>query len=312
MADLKDYKINIKAPAKINLHLELIGKRSDGYHELAMIMQSINLFDYLELENNNNGELKLTTDSKELGLTKDNLIIKTANLLREFTNKRKFGANIFLKKNIPIGAGLAGGSSDAAATLVGLNKLWDLNLNSKIIHELASEIGSDVPFCINGGTQYCFGRGEILQKLEFNNNFSLILIKNPEVSISTADIYKKYSKKYDKYLQLSSTKIKERRENLTSMEFGNKIFLKNKITIRNDLQKIVQKESKSVNDALNLLSELENILSFSMSGSGPSCFAIFQDKDKAKVTYDKNIEKLKKYGFDVWICDFCNEGIKFI
>tara|TARA_B100000945_G_scaffold296469_1_gene274777 strand:- start:93 stop:1031 length:939 start_codon:yes stop_codon:yes gene_type:complete len=312
MADLKDYKINIKAPAKINLHLELIGKRSDGYHELAMIMQSINLFDYLELENNNNGELKLTTDSKELGLTKDNLIIKTANLLREFTNKRKFGANIFLKKNIPIGAGLAGGSSDAAATLVGLNKLWDLNLNSKIIHELASEIGSDVPFCINGGTQYCFGRGEILQKLEFNNNFSLILIKNPEVSISTADIYKKYSKKYDKYLQLSSTKIKERRENLTLMEFGNKIFLKNKITIRNDLQKIVQKESKSVNDALNLLSELENILSFSMSGSGPSCFAIFQDKDKAKVTYDKNIEKFKKYGFDVWICDFCNEGIKFI
>ena len=143
MSKLTTTKICVKSPAKINLHLEIIGKRDDGYHELAMIMQNIDLSDYLEFENNHTGEIKLNSDCKDLSLKDDNLIIKAANYVKEISNNRKLGANMFLKKNIPIGAGLAGGSSNAAATLIGLNKLWDLNLNYETIISLSAKLGSD-------------------------------------------------------------------------------------------------------------------------------------------------------------------------
>ena len=145
MQDLAKTKINIKSPAKINLHLEVIGKREDGFHELAMIMQNIDLSDYLEFEINNEGLIKLESDCNDLSLSDDNLIVKSANLLRKKSNI-DYGANIFLRKNIPIGAGLAGGSSNAAATLIGLNKLWDLNLDQETLCSLASTLGSDIPF----------------------------------------------------------------------------------------------------------------------------------------------------------------------
>ena len=165
MSKLSTTKICVRSPAKINLHLEIIGKREDGYHELAMIMQNIDLSDYIEFENNQIGEIKLNSNSKDLSLNDDNLIIKAANHIKEISKDKELGANIFLKKNIPIGAGLAGGSSNAAATLVGLNKLWDLNLDYETILLLAAKLGSDVPFFVDGGCQFCFGRGEILEKL---------------------------------------------------------------------------------------------------------------------------------------------------
>ena len=156
MQDLSNTKIIIKSPAKINLHLEVIGKREDGFHELAMIMQNIDLSDFLELEINNEGLIKLETDSNKLSISSDNLIVKSAILLRKNLNI-EYGANIFLKKNIPIGAGLAGGSSNAAATLIGLNKLWNLNQDNKTLCSLSSKLGSDIPFFIKGGIQLCFG-----------------------------------------------------------------------------------------------------------------------------------------------------------
>ena len=195
MQDLAKTKIIIKSPAKINLHLEVIGKRKDGFHELAMIMQNIDLSDYLEFQINNEGLIKLESDCNDLSLSSDNLIVKSANLLRK-NSKIDLGANIFLRKNIPIGAGLAGGSSNAAATLIGLNKLWDLNLDQETLCSLASTLGSDIPFFINGGTQLCFGRGEILEKLDSNFEYGVILLKNPNVSLSTAEIYKKYNNRF--------------------------------------------------------------------------------------------------------------------
>ena len=200
MQDLAKKKINIKSPAKINLHLEVIGKREDGFHELAMIMQNIDLSDYLEFEFNNEGLIKLESDCNNLSLSDDNLIVKSANLLRKKSNI-DYGANIFLRKNIPIGAGLAGGSSNAAATLIGLNNLWDLKLDQETLCSLASTLGSDIPFFINGGIQLCFGRGEILEKLDSNFEYGVILLKNPNVSVSTAETYKKYSNRFcDQYL----------------------------------------------------------------------------------------------------------------
>ena len=196
MSVLPTTKICVKSPAKINLHLEIIGKREDGFHELAMIMQNIDLFDYIEFENNLIGEIELNSDNKDLCLDNDNLIIKAANLIKEISKNKKLGANIFLKKNIPIGAGLAGGSSNAAATLVGLNKLWDLDLDYETIFLLSAKIGSDVPFFIEGGCQFCFGRGEILEKYNSKLEYGVILLKNPNISISTAETYKKYSHKF--------------------------------------------------------------------------------------------------------------------
>ena len=150
MSELSKDSISIKSPAKINLHLEVIGKREDGYHELAMVMQNIDLSDYLKFNLNQNSQIRLRSDCHNLSLGSDNLIIKSANLLKKFSNK-DLGADIFLSKKIPIGAGLAGGSSNAAATLIGLNKLWDLKFDYNKIFSLSKEIGSDVPFFINGG-----------------------------------------------------------------------------------------------------------------------------------------------------------------
>jgi len=312
MTNLNNKKIIINAPAKINLHLEIIGKRDDGFHELAMVMQSINLSDILEIEINDNGQLNLKTDCENLENGSDNLIIKAAKLIKDYSCKKGLGADIFLKKNIPIGAGLAGGSSDAAATLIGLNRLWNLNLDLKILYQLAGKLGSDVPFCIQGGSQYCFGRGEILKSYNCNSNYGLILIKNPNISISTANVYKKYYEKYSKFINLSDKDIEDVRNKLKNLGFINKDIFQRKIKIRNDLQKIVQEEDKSVKDGLSLLSSLENSLCVSMSGSGPSCYAIFEDFNMAKKIYKKNIEIFKKFEFDAWVCEFHSKGIEFI
>ena len=118
-----------KANAKINLHLEILGIRSDGFHELAMVMQSINLSDQLKMIRSNNNNIILKSNNNEISNGQDNLIVKAAMLLKKEVGNTQLGVEIELKKNIPIGAGLAGGSTDAAATLHGLNKLWNLNLD---------------------------------------------------------------------------------------------------------------------------------------------------------------------------------------
>ena len=311
MQDLAKGKIIIKSPAKINLHLEVIGKREDGFHELAMIMQNIDLSDYLELEINNEGLIKLESDCNDLSVSSDNLIVKSANLLRKKSNIN-FGANIFLRKNIPIGAGLAGGSSNAAATLIGLNKLWNLNLDQKTLCLLASKLGSDIPFFINGGIQLCFGRGEILEKLESNFEYGVLLLKNPYVSVSTAETYKKYSNRFcDKYLT-SKEFIEKIRKDLRNNGLKRLNYDNQRFTIKNDLQLVVENENDSVNQALYLLSNLKNCLTFSMSGSGPTCFALFKDVETAKKELKANYKLFKEKGYDSWVCTLLEKGITFI
>ena len=133
-----------EAHAKINLHLEVLGIRSDGFHELAMVMQSINLSDQLKMINSSDHNINLKSNNNEISNGEDNLIIKAAKLLRNKVRNNELGVDIVLEKNIPIGAGLAGGSTDAAATLVGLNKLWKLNLKTEELEDLSKEIGSDI------------------------------------------------------------------------------------------------------------------------------------------------------------------------
>ena len=309
---LKNNIITVVSPAKINLHLEVLGKRKDGYHELAMVMQSIDLLDYLEIELNKEGNLNLRSNNNELDLKEDNLIIKAANILRNYCLNKQLGANIFLKKNIPIGAGLAGGSSNAAAALVGLNKLWALNLEKSTLHEFALKLGSDVPFFLEGGSQYCFGRGEVLEKYRFNSKFSLIILKNQNVSLSTSEIYKKYSDKFNKNYLSSEIEYERRRNKLKSIEFTSDNFLNRRIKIKNDLQKIVKNENESVCNALNLFSQFQECICFSMSGSGPSCYGLFDTYEKAKNVFDANQQLFLSYGFNSWVCQFQNKGIEVI
>ena len=312
MSKLSTTKICVKSPAKINLHLEIIGKREDGYHELAMIMQNIDLSDYIEFENNQIGEIKLKSDSKDLSLDEDNLIIKAANYVKELSKNKELGANIFLKKNIPIGAGLAGGSSNAAATLVGLNKLWALDLDYDTIFILSAKLGSDVPFFIEGGCQFCFGRGEILEKYSSNFDFGVILLKNPNISISTVDTYKKYSQEFCPKYFTETEKTNKIRNDLRVNGFNDFKFSEQRINVKNDLQVIVERENNSVKKALYLLSNLQNCLSFSMSGSGPTCFALFKDINIANEVFEQNYKMFNDNGFEAWVCKLINSGITFL
>ena len=312
MSKLSTTKICVRSPAKINLHLEIIGKREDGYHELAMIMQNIDLSDYIEFENNQIGEIKLNSNSKDLSLNDDNLIIKAANHIKEISKDKELGANIFLKKNIPIGAGLAGGSSNAAATLVGLNKLWDLNLDYETILLLAAKLGSDVPFFVDGGCQFCFGRGEILEKYNSKFDYGVILLKNPNISISTIDTYKKYSKEFCPKYFTETQKTKDIRNDLRINGFNDIKFSEQRIKVKNDLQVIVEKENDSVKKALYLLSNLQNCFSFSMSGSGPTCFALFKNINIATEVFEQNHKMFNNNGFEAWVCKLINSGITFL
>jgi len=254
----------------------------------------------------------LSSNNTELDLKEDNLIIKTANILRNIYPDRNLGANIFLNKNIPIGAGLAGGSSNAAATLIGLNKLWKLNLDKSTLKRFALKLGSDVPFFLEGGSQYCFGRGEVLEKYKFDSSLFLIILKDPKVSLSTSEIYKKYSDKFQADYLSSEREYEGKRNNLRHKDFSYDNFSNRSIKIRNDLQKIVQNENKSVSNALKLFSQIEECICFSMSGSGPSCYGLFHNYEVAKKVYEKNKKLFTSFGYNSWLCEFQNEGIKLL
>ena len=229
------------AHAKINLHLEVLGIRSDGFHELAMVMQSINLSDQLKMIKRIDNTINLKSNNKEISNGDDNLIIKAAKLLRNKVENQELGVDIELEKNIPIGAGLAGGSTDAAATLLGLNKLWKLNLKTDELENLSKEIGSDIPFCISGGRQICFGRGEILEKLKFDQiQLGLILVKDPSIQVSTPVAYKKYKEQFGESYLEDDRDFEIKRNSIRSIDWSDQSLFDNRKEIQNDLQKSVR------------------------------------------------------------------------
>jgi len=183
-------KIIETAYAKINLGLRILGKRNDGYHEVSMIMQSVGLSDEVIITE---GEgIQVSTNLEGLSCGQDNLAYKAAALLAERYNIVP-NVHIVLNKKIFMAAGLAGGSSDAAAVLRGLNKYWDLNLYDDRLEALAAELGSDVPFCISGGSAIAKGRGEVILPLPDMPETYVVLAKPKNLDISTAWVYKNYN-----------------------------------------------------------------------------------------------------------------------
>ncbi len=178
------------AYAKINLGLDIIGKRDDGYHEVSMIMQSVGLCDEIVITKGSG--IQITSNLHNLSCGPDNLAYRAATLLAGHCNITP-NVHIALNKKIFLAAGLAGGSSDAAAVLRGLNRYWELNLENHELERLGAQLGSDIPFCIEGGTMLATGRGEVLTKLADLPTSWVVLAKPKELEISTAWVYQHYN-----------------------------------------------------------------------------------------------------------------------
>ena len=187
--------IKIKCPAKINLTLEIVNKRDDGFHNIKSIMQTINLYDFLDIsaEYSNKSKITLSGNNKEIPYNEKNLVHKACAL---FLEKTKINAEIkiYIDKNIPVSAGLAGGSTDAAGTIYGLNELFENPLAKEELHELCASLGSDLNVCLEGGCLLATGRGEKIQKLN-TVEMPVTLIKPKNLGISAKEAYTKYSLK---------------------------------------------------------------------------------------------------------------------
>ena len=305
----------VRAPAKINLHLEVLGLRPDGFHELAMVMQSIDLADSLRLRPTADGQISLQCDRADLPTDSSNLVVKAGEMLRARSGFAELGAQIVLEKRIPIGAGLAGGSSNGAAALLGLNELWGLGFKGQELHSMAAELGSDMPFCLDGGTQLCFGRGEQLEALPFNSSEppALLLIKHPEVSVSTPWAYGRCKElRGDFYLEAEAD-FEQRRQALRQAPLLGAIAGNGSWPpLRNDLQAVVEPEVETVRQGLALLRQSEQPLAVAMSGSGPTLFALFPRLDQARSAHTDLAERFERDGFESWCCGFSDRGVSLI
>jgi 4-diphosphocytidyl-2-C-methyl-D-erythritol kinase len=179
--------IHTHAPAKLNLYLDVTKKREDGYHDILTVMQTIDLLDELTFQYRDDGQIRLHSEGCKLPPPEKNLVVMAARLLKENTASPD-GADIWLKKTIPTGGGLGGGSSDCACTLKTLNSLWGCGLSQRALMKLAERLGSDVPFFLQGGTAFCHGRGERITPIECPSAFHYAILI-PSLSISTRRVY---------------------------------------------------------------------------------------------------------------------------
>jgi len=280
----------LRAPAKINWTLYVLNKREDGYHNILSLMHCVNLYDTLIFEHASGIELIASMDIP----IEQNLVYKAAVILKEYTGT-KAGAKIVLKKEIPSGAGLGGGSSDAACALTGLNRLWRLGLPADELKTIGSRIGSDVPFFVNYYSDTCCplavveSRGEALTPLKIDKSSTLLLVK-PSISISTAWAYEKISLNrtphfFQKVRGQDSKKLTKTRDKINNIKLiynalktGDMSFVNARI--HNDFEGAVIEEYPVIG---SLKEELLNVGASMaiMSGSGSTVFGLFDNRDKA-------------------------------
>lgn len=302
--------VTVRACAKINLHLEVLGLRPDGFHELAMVMQSIDLADTLVLRASADATIRLNSDHPGLPLDGSNLIVRAAELLRSRVGLPELGVEAQLHKRIPIGAGLAGGSADGAAALVGLDALWGLDLGRERLHALAAELGSDMPFCLDGGTQLCFGRGERLEPVPVAAGRAVLLLKHPEASVSTPWAYNRCRDLRGDFYLDDEADFEQRRQALRSGPLLAALAGAGPLPpLRNDLQAVVAPERQSVRQGLELLGQAPGALAVAMSGSGPSLFALHPDLASAQAAREALAPRLDDLGFSAWCCRCGGSGV---
>ncbi len=305
------------APAKINLYLEIIGDRPDGYHELSMVLQSIDLGDRVEIRANGTDEFRIHCQHPEVPLDRRNLAYRAAELLKT-TYPTAFaqygGADIFIEKYIPVAAGLAGGSSNAAAVLVGLEMLWDLGLTQPELQDLASQLGSDIPFCITGGTALATGRGNELEPLPDLEGLYVILAKYRSLAVSTPWAYQTYRQQFGSTYAQESTDLGARQKRVHSGPIVKAIAHRDEMKmvqlLHNDLEKVVLPQYPEVLKLRQTFQQCD-VLGTLMSGSGPTVFALTDSREKAEQILGQVQTRLGNSDLDLWIAKFINTGIKF-
>lgn len=275
-------EITLEAFGKINLSLDVLHKRADGYHELNTIMQQIDLKDTIILRELNEG-VKIECNNREVPLDNTNLVYKAWEKVIEKTGINR-GIHIIIDKKIPIASGLAGGSTNGAAVLKGLNKLWGLNLSQQELMDIGLEIGADVPFCIMGGTAQAKGIGEKLTKLKSFSN-KMVLLANVGIPISTAYVYG----------NLNLSTINSRIDIDKMVQYIEQDDLpKLAQSMANVIEQVVIKEYPIIDKIKKDMIKCGALGSI-MSGSGPTVFGLFDNEDKlykCKNKLEKRIEKV--------------------
>ncbi len=264
--------ITLNAPAKINLYLDVLGKRSDGYHEIESIMQTVSLYDVIDVTLADSG-ISLTANENTVPTDERNLAHKAANLFYEHT-KIKGGAKIHIEKRIPVSSGLAGGSTDAGATLKALNELYDRHLSREELLKLGSKLGADVPFCMEGGCALCRGVGEKMTKLEPMTPFTVVIARGGD-GVSTPAAYKRLDEKFGHMLDRPFSDI-QRVISAIEMDDLNALSM----SVFNTFESVILEEHKEATLYRAKLLDYGALISL-MSGSGPAVFGIFDDTEKA-------------------------------
>ena len=280
--------IQLKSRAKINLSIDVLGKREDGYHLVEMIMQTIDLFDKIKIFSLKEDTIIIESNSLDIPLDSTNIVYKAADLIKKQYNIKE-GVKIIIEKNIPIAAGMAGGSSNAAAVLVGLNQLWQLKL-------LGLKLGADVPFCIGGQTALAENIGEKLTKIDGLSENIFILVCKPELFVSTKEIYEEID-----------SKIIEKRPN-------NKLLIQllkeNKIqqiadNMYNVLEEVTRERYPVIEEIEKIMME-NDALGSMMSGSGPTVFGLYINREDAENCKNKLLKKFSQ----VYIVKSHNKGVE--
>lgn len=267
--------MKLRALAKINLGLDVTGKRPDGYHEVRMIMQSIQMFDQLEIEKSGEPGIRIETNLSFLPCNENNLVYRAADLLMKEFDIRS-GLDVKLTKFIPVAAGMAGGSSDAAAVLVGVNRMFGLGLSTRELMERGVKIGADVPYCIMRGTALAEGIGEKLTRLSPMPPCH-VLIGKPGINVSTKFVYGNLDlKKVKTHPDIDAIRDAIERGDLhgVARNMGNVLEL-------------VTCPAYPVIEEIKELMMQEGALNAMMSGSGPTVFGLFDDQETAKKAYEK-------------------------
>ena len=274
----------LKAPAKINLYLEIINKRPDGYHNIESIMHTVSLFDILEFTLTSGSEIELSCSDKSLPVDSTNLVYKTAKKMQDKFGVKQ-GIKIHLTKNIPMGAGLGGGSSDSATTIKALNKMWNINASKEELESFAKTLGADVPFFLTGGTAKIEGIGEIVTKIPAKNKFFVVLVK-PDFGVSTVYAYSKV-----KMPLTNQRKIHRITDALREKAFTTQVA---KELLFNRFEEFVFPENFEIE---KIKKTLESFGCASlMSGSGATVFALTSSQKES----EEIIERLLVHRWNSW------------
>lgn len=286
-----------RAYGKLNLSLDIVGKREDGYHLVCMVMQTVNLYDELTIQKTDKPGIQLTTDRPDLPTNEDNLIYKAAKLLfDEF--QIKGGVSIHLKKQIPIAAGMAGGSADCAATLLGINTLFDLKLTEQDLQKRAVTMGADIPYCIMGGTALSEGIGEVLTSISPVPDCHVLLVK-PNIDISTKWVYQ--TLRWNTLTSHPDTK-----KMLSALEAQS--LSEVSATMENVLETVTIPAYPVIASIKEKLLSLGAINAM-MSGSGPTVFGLFPDQGAGEKAYSICKELYPDYQVE-WTRFISREEIK--